>query len=290
LGRPAPETPVLRERLREIAEAGLPRELADLWKGLAGLQSLHLQAQVESWVSSKVSESHRDLWGAAAFELWEAGDRYRISAPVPGALGLSQISEIAFDGSRYQMFLRDSSLVTVSSTDSRIYPLPLRNPLALVAHFANPYDDATCGLCELRLADLRVLAPAVRSSQQSSVGTLLKTPEARFGQQVATGYRLQFRPARRGVVSTLEQVTAQGQVLTRVRLENFNAVPGHPDLIFPWTIVYEILDDRGRRPVIRHSYQIELIEVDRDFPESMFRLTTLGGRHVWDDDNRVHVQ
>jgi hypothetical protein len=286
----APATPIVRERLVAIARAGLPKELFAFWKGLAALDTLHIQAEVEIWKSAKGTENRRDFWGAASFELWETGERYRFSAPVPLDLGMSQVAELALDGQRFQMYMRDSSLVTVGSTDSRTYSAPLRSPLALAAFYLTPSDDAKCALCELRLSDLKAVADDVTESALGSQGTLLKTPSARWGSQVAVGYRLDYKPARRGVVSTIERVTARGQVLSRVKLMYFNPVPGHPDLVFPWTIVYEIMDDRGRQPIARHTYRIGLIEADKRIPDSVFQLSTQGGRHVWDDDKRIHMQ
>jgi hypothetical protein len=288
--RQAPETPTLRERLRSIATAGLPKELVAFWKGISALDTLHLEAEVEIWKSAKGTENKREICGAASFELWETGERYRFSAPVPLDLGMSQVAELALDGQRFQMYMRDSRLVTVGSTDSRTYSAPLRSPLGLAAFYLTPSDDAKCALCELRLSDLKAVADDVTESALGSQGTLLKTPSARWGSQVAVGYRLDYKPARRGVVSTIERVTARGQVLSRVKLMNFNPVPGHPDLVFPWTIVYEIMDDRGRQPIARYTYRIGLIEADTRIPDGIFQLSTQGGRKVWDEDRRSYAQ
>lgn len=285
-----PEERRVWSRLRTIARAGVPEPLAGTWTELASLRSLHLKAQVEVWVAASAGTGGRELWGAGSFESWAEGKRSRASAQVPPALGLVQWTDVAFDGEQLAAYQAQDGILSVRRGAPRFWPLAYRDPVSLVMFFLNPFDEADCARCELRLSDLHGSLPTALARRSiSGSPLLLSVPPARFGKQAPSGYRLSELPEtddRGGHPQMIELVTQGGAVLERVELRNYNPVAGQSTLKFPWRLTYEIFDESG--PLIRTIYKIEHIEANQGIAAETFQLTIPGAR-VWSEELRTFV-
>ena len=228
------------------------------------------------------------VWSAATFEYWEQGDRYRISAPAPLSSNLSQFSDIAWDGVHRYLFIRDAGMLTIGSKDYRMSPAAVPNPLFLAASFlgVGVFGDQACPLCELRLSDLRATqpSPVPDPGWASAVGKVTLPGPA--------GSAATFRVSRwghsRDIPTAIDQFDADGQLVSRVRLQNFNPVPEEPGLVVPWTVVYEIY--QGGKPQIKLTYKIELLEVNEEISVDTFRIPIEPSMRVWDEDAKMRLQ
>ncbi len=287
-----PEERQIWNRLRSIAQAGLPEQLATTWTELASLRSLYLRAQVEVWAAASADHGGHDTWGSGSYESWAQGERYRTSAKVPPGLNLVQFTDIAFDGDRLAVYLAQDGILSVRRGTMRGWPVAFRDPVALSVFFLNPFDEANCGRCELRLSDLRSTLPTALPRRGVAGNPLmLEVPPARFGAQTPSSYRLSELAEiddRGGHPQVIEHLTKGGTVLERVELRNWNPVAGQPALKFPWMLTYEIFDDSGRGPLIRTTYKIEQIQANRQIAPEVFSLSMPGAR-IWDEDLRSFV-
>ncbi len=280
------------QRLRAISQAGVPERFATLWTELASLRSLHMRMQVESWRPSSATSGNHEMWGAGSFETWEQGGRFRYSAQVPPAVNLVQWTDIGFDGDRLASYDAQDGILSVRRSAMRSWPIAYRHPIALALFILNPFDEAACGGCELRLSDLRSSLPtALPRRGAAGAPFVVQAPPARFGVQVVSGYRMRELAEiddRGGHPQVIERVAKGGVVLERVELRNFNPVAGQPTLQLPWKLTYEIFDEYGHGPMLRTVYKIEHIEANREIAAETFHLSIPGAR-IWDEEARAFV-
>jgi hypothetical protein len=282
----AAETQLIRERFQTAALGELPPELAAFWRGLASLSSLHFRASVEV-AKFTLSPASGPTTGAGFYEYWEQGSLYRVVARVgPEALGLTTISEMAFDGQRFAMLERDSGLVIFSAHDKRFYAIPMRNPLLLPLAFASAFNDTACPRCESRLADLRTVK-TINSSPTavSRPRYFISAPPVVVGDQTASSYSfLTTNPGEWNERQILELRSSQGRVLEHIEFYRFNSVPGASELRIPWTIVHQYNSPSGK-PHLIYTFKIEAVEANGTYPTSLFRVDNFGTT-TWNDDAR----
>lgn len=276
---PAAATSAIRERLTPFSSS-LPRELTALWQRLAALKSVYWKADVEVWLAASIGPGGKEIAGRGTYEYWEEGNRYKTRVDLPKDLGLSQITEIACDGTLRQIFWADMGTITVSREDTRMVPVALFNPLFLPLSFLAPSSEI-CARCELRLADLRAARP--RSGNDASPsGTFF-----RFGKEIVYEVTLSGAGEITGVVAK----EPRGRLVSRALFSDYRPVPGGGWRL-PRTIRFEVISEAPgpEAPVLVTTYRIERLNLNPQFEASTFQLAWDRAEYVWDDERQTHLK
>lgn len=164
----------------------------------------------------------------------------------------------------------------------------VRNPLFLATSFlgVGTFGDEGCPLCELRLSDLEATQPRPSAERRWRSAAGKVTLHGPAGSQA--NYRIANWGRRREIPAVIDQLDAEGGLVARVRLKNFNPLPEEPGLFLPWTVVYEI--HLGGKPLMIVTYKVELLEVNKEIGEDTFRIPIEPSMRVWDEDARVRLQ
>lgn len=278
----ATETAEIREKLARLA-AGLSPPLAAIWQRFSALEAVNLKAAVEVQKAGRTPSGAQSNTGLGSYEYWEQGDLYKVSVTLPDALEMSRVTDVAFDGFLRQMFFADTRMVTESREDSRQVPVAVRNPLFLPLSFLNPALGDTCGLCELRLADLRAAEQAQHTAPPTSAGGP--------GPGEARDYQVLMSENGEDIAA-IEARGASGQVLSRALFSDYQEVPGELSWRFPMTIrlesISETSEDQPPRLVV--VYHIEHLTSNRPVEPGTFRIPLGKAERVWEDEDRSFVK
>lgn len=285
-------------RLRALPTQGIPSGARVLLQQLAQLGSVHVKSRVLMWEADEDGKPPRT--SITEYEYWESGSRYRIHTYVDPKMGFLDITDLAFDGSHYQQLQRmgQDLFLAKSSDDERMIPLPIDNPLFLPLAFLSPQDEQRCALCELRLADLRLLArpqtahslPEVRGSSGGTGNALGWTYETAggkaFGQD--TLYRVAMDSGGR-LIQHVRLATKAGAVLTDITLDDYRAVEGS-DIEFPHRMEVKRSTSQGAGPWLILKYVVDQVEVNQPLDSATFVIPETSAALIWDGDQHKYTK
>jgi hypothetical protein len=251
--------------------AELTPELLDQVERYGDAESVHLKATVEFW---QMGDDGAPRSGVGAYEYWEQGIRYRVSVSLPETLELSRVTDLAFDGSRRQMLLADSRILTVSRLDSRQVPVALANPLFLPLSFLAPAPES-CGRCELRLADFRA------ARRDPETGGVAKKGGVAWLQAAARQVSWQGEE-----IAAIALDGPSGQPWGRVLFSDYRALESWSGR-FPMMQRLELFSEEATSPELVVVYRIERLDFNLPLADSIFSIPTDRADKIWNDDDRV---
>lgn len=288
-----------------VAALGAPataqvERLEELLDAYRGVDTVHLRATATISLSGRAPVS-----GAADFEYWDTGRRYRARCHADAELKnadrfpLAQDADFAYNGKLAQHWDLEQNVLSIGRRESPLLPLALPNPFILPVAFLIP-DSRDCrgckiGLTEIRPArfdeldrDGRIYWESGRDEAIRIEGTPLggRTVDALVtltdvdGIPVVERVERRFEDDRRQLVELYDHASAG---------DDDREVP----FLFPRRIVlsdYGPDADGAEALEMRTEYAIESVEVDVKIPRRTFGLTGDRATAVYDRELRRFIR
>lgn len=270
----------LRARLAEVGSVGLPPSVERLLHAYAQAKAFHVKARALVRVSPGDPQGPQAL---APYEYWASGDRYHIHAPLDPRLGISNVTDAAFDGRHHELVLLFGlqTLLSVRSRDTRLEPIALDNPAFLPLSFLAAKDEEKCPTCEVRLPDLARL-DALRSAAPRTIAQA-KHLEVPGGRRGGGGTRFAVDLDSAGRVARISHLSMADQVFETVVFEDYRPVI-KAGFDFPYRITESRNDEHGAGPWLTVKYVVDKIDVSEALDDSPFRISPDKVDEVWDTD------
>jgi hypothetical protein len=287
-----PVAPEFQGAVREHVQGLLPA-LADrpfmreLLQTAGTWSSLHVKARVA--VSVPKNAAGTPATSLAQYEYWEQGDRYHVRSDVDPVLGFVDIPEIAYDGRFYQVVIGSHHpLLSLGTRDNRMVPLVLNDPFLQQFAFMSPNDATRCPGCELRLNDLH---EAVAKLPKAQAGVTTPDPLVLVipGGEIAWGgperrqtvqHHLQFDRQHR--ITRITSMTDDRRLVSTSDLSDWST-SGRVD--FPRKVVVRRFDSEHGEPFATIVYAVDEVEVNRQLPDSAFRIPRRLFKKIWNADS-----
>jgi hypothetical protein len=267
-------------RLAEVGNVGLPPSVERLLHAYAQIKGLHVKARalVKVWPAAN-SQGGQAL---APYEYWASGDRYHIHAPLDPRLGISNVTDVAFDGRHHELVILFGlqTMLSVQSGDTRLEPIALDNPAFLPLSFLAAKDAEKCPACEVRLHDLTRL-DKLRSVAPRTISQVnrFEIPGGRSGGDAKFAVELDSA----GRIAKISHLSTAGQVFETVVFEDYRPV-SKAGFDFPHRITENRNDEHGVGPWLTVKYVVDKIDVSEALDDSPFRISPDKVDEVWDTD------
>lgn len=266
---PPPE--IVTNYLRIIAKQSLPPHVEKAVEALGTASSLHLRARI-----TVTSEDTGNRPVAGDFEYWEQGGKYRIHAGID--VSEAPVSELAYDGHRFQLVLPKDSLLSIARADERMVPLGIPNPFFLVLQ---PLSVATpdCPFCVLRLSDLRTLR-SLRQAASATEPAASRTDDSSFKVTLAAS----------GDPAAIELTREAGELVERAEFSDYRKVEG-AGIDMPRIVsLHRTIKTEDSVLHVAITYRIEELQVGSSIDNSVFTLDRSAYKRVWEGDRKVFLK
>jgi hypothetical protein len=277
------------ETLARLQAMSLPQPVSRLVAEFARIQTAHLRASL----AVTGPDLPKDLQGVrTSYEYWGKGSLFHIRAPIDPRLGLSYVTDVAFNGEVWQVVTQGRTSITALSldrTDHLSTPTFIDNPLFLPLFFLSPADSELCPLCELRLSYLASL-----QSDQASAAASTASSASSNGSFAVTGGRgakqnVQFQVYRDGEGRTTKiDRIEDGKTLDSLTLADYQPVSG-VTFEFPRHLTLVRNDEKGAAWVTL-DFLVNTLELNVPVAAANFVIPAASVDRIWDGDQKAWLK
>jgi hypothetical protein len=272
-------------------------DLSDLLRQFQSVSSLHFVADVEMFVQPTAEEMREaittDVPVFAEFQYWAEGDRYRINSHADRQQFPGMHTEVAYDGSMFQLLLSTGTLIHSARESQGLLPV-LPNPLLEVLQFRYPVTDTNRD-SRLRLKDVcsdRVPADFFQREWAITEEGGRSFERAVFPGGIYDGQEYECHayvtPGARNRPVRIDRVNAQRTLTTSIFSDYLRVETPAGPTYWPQHVEIRAFDSQGREAV-RMSYTISVLEVNADIAPEVFVIDEANAARVWDDDRQEFV-
>jgi hypothetical protein len=279
------------ERTASLQTVVLPPSAATLLRTFAGYQSAHLKARIK--ITPAGGLAHPSV---SPYEYWAKGAFFKLHSPIDPRLGLSEVTDVAFNGQIWQVAIHGGleTTLTIEGRDHPAMPTFLPNPLFLPLWFLSPEDSELCPLCELRLSDLAQL----QNSRQALLASA-KPPPAGGGGTAPTSFEVtggrayeqnvQFKVSldQAGRVTTIKR-SEGGILLDMLTLSDYQTA-GTAPFEFPRRLTLARNSAAGA-PWLTVDYFIDAVEFGAAVSGDDLMIPTTSVDAAWDNDEKAWLK
>ena len=269
------------------------KALENLRSKYASINSVHVVADAKIIVYGS-----NFAVGRGSFEYWAEGSRYRVKCSTDKQLRLNSDVDIAYNGERFQFLDRAAGTLSYGSIDDFRSHAALPNPFFLPVDFLSRSDDE-CGLCRLRLVDMksnnerwnsRAQALEVKAARHDSSNNVVTELEMPGGIVQKTPFHIRMTMYGRDEETAwplqIERIDSKQRVRASVSFKDFMK---NSPISLPRDITVTVFDEKGNL-TFRLEYLVKLLEINRPLKNDTFTISFDDAEGVWDSDNRRFVK